>query len=221
MFWEHIMQTLLAVHGISPFGRQGRFGTVALVGALHLGAIYALLVSLDVVPSPIKPPPIFHIRMIDKTPPKPQRPPTADSGVILLQPEIPIPPKQPKVDVTVEDHGPAIDRPDRWIGPRIIPPVGPTLPVRALAATHTIPAYPPLAIRLAHEGTTRLKIIVDEQGNVVSADVLQSSAHPELDAAAVAWVKAHWRYQPAMQDGHAVSATTEAVVTFRLDQPRG
>jgi protein TonB len=93
--------------------------------------------------------------------------------------------------------------------------------VRALAATHTIPPYPPLGVRLAHEGTTRLKIAVDEQGNVVSADVVQSSGHEELDSAAIAWVKAHWRYQPAMQEGHAVTATTEAVVTFRLNQAHG
>ena len=101
-----------------------------------------------------------------------------------------------------------------------IPP-GPTLPLRALASTHTIPPYPPLGIRLAHQGTAKLRITVDEHGDVVSADLIQSSGHEELDAAAVAWVKAHWRYQPAVQDGHPVSATTDAVVMFRLDQTRG
>jgi len=103
----------------------------------------------------------------------------------------------------------------------VSPPLGPTLGVRAITSTHTIPPYPPLGVRLAHEGTTRLKIAVDEQGNVVSAEVVHSSGHDELDIAAVAWVKAHWRYQPAMHDGQAISATTEAVVTFRLDQAHG
>ena len=217
------MLSLLAVHGISPFGRQGRFGTIALVGAVHLGAIYTLLVSLDVLPSPVaSPPPPIILRPMDQpTPPKSPTTVNPDKGLIFTHPKIPASPKQPRIDVTVEDHGPVIDQRGRAIGPTVSPPLGPTLGVRAITSTHTIPPYPPLGVRLAHEGTTRLKIAVDEQGNVVSAEVVQSSGHDELDIAAVAWVKAHWRYQPAMEAGHAVSGTTEAVVTFRLNQVRG
>ena len=217
------MQALLAVHGISPFGRQGRFGTIALVGALHFGAIYTLLVSLDVLPNPVAPPPPpIILRPIDQpTPPKSTTAVNPDKGLIFTHPKTPASPKQPKIDVTVEDHGPVIDQSGGTIGPTGITLPGPTLPIRAIASTHTIPPYPPLGVRLAHEGATRLKIAVDEQGNVVSAEVVQSSGHEELDIAAVAWVRTHWRYQPAMQAGHPVSATTEAVVTFRLNQAHG
>jgi len=67
----------------------------------------------------------------------------------------------------------------------------------------------------------RLRIAIDEQGNATAAEVETSSGYQELDSAAIAWVKAHWRYQPAMQGGRAVSSATEAVVTFRLNQIRG
>jgi protein TonB len=90
--------------------------------------------------------------------------------------------------------------------------------LRAIGSTHTIPPYPSIAIRLAHEGTARLKISVDAQGNVVTAELVQSTGHDELDAAALVWVKTHWRYQAALKDGGAIAANTEAVVTFRLDQ---
>ena len=41
-------------------------------------------------------------------------------------------------------------------------------------------------------------------------------AVPDLDAAAIEWVKTHWLYQPAKQGSRAVASVTDAVVTFRL-----
>lgn len=197
--------------------------SAGLVASLHLAVIYTLLVALDVVPNPIKPTPPIHVHMINQTLPKPQPPePPAPGKVVLTTPRSepePFPP--PLKWATQGDRAvtlPPVQSPN---DARIPAQPGPTLPVRALADTHTIPPYPPLALRLAHEGTVRLRIAVDEQGIVLSADVLQSSGHDELDTAGVAWVKSHWRYQPAMQDGHAVSGATNAIVTFRLDQARG
>ena len=195
--------------------------SAGLVVSLHLAAIYTLLVALDVVPNPIKPTPPIDVRVIDQTPPEPQPPINPSGRTVFSHPTVPAP-HQPTIDTTVDNTGPTVLGPvSPPIGPTATPPAGPTLPVRALAATHTIPPYPPLGIRLAHEGTTRLKISVDEQGNVVSAEVVQSSGHEELDAAAIAWVKSHWRYQPATQDGHTISGVTNAIVTFRLDQAHG
>ena len=108
--------------------------------------------------------------------------------------------------------------------PKVVPAnpqIGPTVAAQALAATHTIPPYPSLGIRFGHEGAVRLRIAIDEQGNATAAEVETSSGYQELDSAAIAWVKAHRRYQPAMQGGRAVSSATEAVVTFRLNQIRG
>ena len=216
------MQALLAVHGISPFGRQGRFGTIALVGVLHLGAIYTLLVSLDVLPSPIRPtPPVEWHFVQPKVKSVPPLPVPLDKTIVTRR--LPVPTPLPPVVkwVTQGDKAISPEPPVKTNPGGETIPSGPTLPIRALASTHTIPPYPPLGVRLAHEGTTRLKIAVDTQGNVVSADVVQSSGHDELDIAAIAWVKAHWRYQPATRAGQAISGTTEAVVTFRLNQTHG
>ncbi len=197
--------------------------SACLVVSLHLAAIYTLLVALDVVPNPIKPEPPIHIHVIDQTLPKPQPPePPTPGKVVLATPRSVPEPLPPPLKWTTQGYR-AITLPPAQppADTRVPTQPGPTLPVRALADTHTIPPYPPLGIRLAHEGTTRLKISVDEQGNVVSAEVVQSSGHEELDAAAIAWVKSHWRYQPATQDGHTISGVTNAIVTFRLDQAHG
>lgn len=94
-------------------------------------------------------------------------------------------------------------------------------PVRPIANTHTTPAYPPIAARLNEQGSVQLSLIVDERGYVADAAVLTSSGYGALDAAAVAWVKAYWRYQPARRDGVPTTSRTEAIVTFRLMGGRG
>jgi protein TonB len=87
---------------------------------------------------------------------------------------------------------------------------------RVIADTHTIPNYPPLSVRLGQTGDVRLKLTIDERGAVVAATVEKSSGYDALDNAAVAWVIAHWRYEPATKDGKPFATTTDAQVTFRL-----
>ena len=89
-------------------------------------------------------------------------------------------------------------------------------PARAIAGSHTIPEYPFVSRRLREQGTLRLKLTIDEKGSVTEAVVVNSSGFQRLDEAAVKWVKANWRYMPAMQDTKAVSSTADAIVEFRL-----
>jgi protein TonB len=144
--------------------------------------------------------------------------------VVLAHPTEPSNPTPPPIAIQNLPTGPTVITPNTATTRPITavePAAGSTLPARPLASTHTIPPYPPMAVRFGYEGTVRLRIAVDQHGNVVSADVLGSSGHADLDEAAIGWVKAHWRYEPAMQNGNAVSAATNAVVTFRLDRSRG
>jgi protein TonB len=200
--------------------KQSTLPSVLLVGSLHVAAIYTLLVALDVVPNPAAPTPPINIRSIEAAPPKPQPLPVLDHPV-FAQPTRPQPVPVPPIEIHAVRTGPTISVaptvPHVFATPQH---VGATSPLHPIGWTHTIPPYPPLALRLAHEGTARLKISVDPQGNVVTAELVQSTGHEELDAAALAWVKTHWRYQPALKDGDAIAANTEAVVTFRLDQAR-
>jgi protein TonB len=185
---------------------------IAAVGLFHLVVIYAVLVAIDVVPAPLPPhPSIFHIFQTQKIiPPKP----TLPNPVVPTKfaPEsVPV----PKIPVDTGDHQAPITVP-RDTGPVTATPL--TLAATAIGSTHTIPLYPPFDRRLGHEGAVRLTLTIDAQGNVSDAAIAQSSGYDGLDQAAIAWVKAHWRYHPAMRDGKAVAATTQAEVTFKLTQ---
>ena len=200
-----------ALHTTPAKSAQHRFATIGFVGALHIAFIYAVLVTLGYVPPPIhQSTPI--VRIIDQTASKP-----TDN---LPQRQTPMAkPDRPDVPKPVIDIGPNPDG-----GANTLPPGGTGTspvtfePVTALAGTHTIPAYPPLDRRLDHEGKVRLKLTIDAQGAVSDATVEKSSGYDGLDSAAVAWVKAHWRYKPATQNGTPVPATTSADVVFRLTQ---
>ena len=87
-----------------------------------------------------------------------------------------------------------------------------------VTSTHTTPPYPPVARRLGEQGTVILAITVAADGSVSAAQIATSSGVPELDQAALNWVKAHWRYKPAMQGGVAVPSSTQAAVKFDLKQ---
>lgn len=199
----------------------GRLVNVALVGGLHIGAIYTLLVALDVVPNPVAPSPAINLKIFEpqaKIPPIP----VAGSGPTLRHPTMPHEPAEPVVRSQEASHG----RPNAGTESAVpttvdFPPTsGAVLPPRAIGSTHTVPPYPPLAMRLGFQGSVRLQISVDEHGKVIAAVVEVSSGHPGLDAAAVSWVEKQWRYEPAMRNGLPIAASTSAVVTFRLNQAR-
>lgn len=98
------------------------------------------------------------------------------------------------------------------------PPAQPDTGATGVSNTHSTPPYPALARMAAHQGTVLLAIVVSSEGNVASANVVQSSGFPELDQAAVSWVIAHWKYKPALQNGQPVPSQTQAAVKFDLRQ---
>jgi protein TonB len=77
--------------------------------------------------------------------------------------------------------------------------------------------YPPVSRRLGEQGTLRLRLAITAEGAVAEAQIESSSGHPRLDDAALQWVKAHWRYEPALEGAKRVPATAKAVVTFKLN----
>jgi protein TonB len=54
------------------------------------------------------------------------------------------------------------------------------------------PTYPRIALEEAEQGTVTLSITGDAGGNVLGAQVKQSSGYPILDRSAVDFVKNHW-----------------------------
>lgn len=153
--------------------------------------------------------------------------PPIDTRIIPQKPE----PKGP-APTTPTFHGPTfhMPTPPDWTptntdagrgiegqygnGPAFNPPND--TQAHGVMATHTIPPYPPLSIRLEEQGTVMLRLEISADGSVTNASVEKSSGSSRLDQAAIAWVIQNWRYQPATHDGVAVPTTTEAAVKFDL-----
>lgn len=77
----------------------------------------------------------------------------------------------------------------------------------------TKPVYPQEAFIKKIEGTVVLEILIDSQGRVVRARVIQSV--PLLDAAALQCVY-QWVFQPAVKRGRPVPTIAHAPVNFRI-----
>lgn len=77
----------------------------------------------------------------------------------------------------------------------------------------TRPEYPAEAFARKIEGTVLVEILIDAQGRVVRARILESI--PLLDAAALQTVY-QWTFQPATKDGRPVATIAHAPVAFRI-----
>jgi protein TonB len=77
------------------------------------------------------------------------------------------------------------------------------------------PDYPVEAQQRHWQGTVLLRFQVTAAGRVADLEILTSSGHELLDAAAIRAVR-QWVFQPARQAGHAVAVTVRLPVRFRL-----
>jgi periplasmic protein TonB len=209
------MTSIVYPNAVAPAAER-RTLTMAFVAALHLVVIYAILVALNIAPSPISD---KGIQWIPSQPPI-EHPPTQTPPVKLIQPGtvVAVPPIIDINNPPPDGGGDTIHGPT-GTGTGITPDV--FRMASAVAGTHTIPDYPAFDRRLNHEGTVSLNIAVDANGEITGATVTQSSGYDGLDSAAIAWVKAHWRYTPATKNGVAVPSTVRASVVFHLTTGRG
>jgi protein TonB len=199
--------------------QQRAFGLVFAV-TMEAAIVYALLVTLGYVEAPTMKPPITVVN-VAPLPNKVEDPPPP---VQIFEPPPVVAPITPLVELTYTPPTPptTISLPPALPVPSVpqvvTPPTPPVTftPARAIRASHTIPEYPFVSRRLREQGTLRLKLTVDEKGLVTEAVVVNSSGFQRLDEAAVKWVKAQWRYTPAMRGTQAVSSTADAIVEFKL-----
>jgi periplasmic protein TonB len=75
------------------------------------------------------------------------------------------------------------------------------------------PRYPLIALAAHIEGLVVIDAIIDEQGNVVQAKVIEG---PPLLIAAALEAVANWKYEPTYLNGQPVALNTHIQVMFRL-----
>jgi len=168
-------------------------------------------ILVDWIPAP-KPPPPHPI----ETPQKLQ----------VQQPTRPTIDHPEHIEQTQLDTGPTADNtivvPNlTLIDPRPLIPLGQAEPVRtgprfATPQSELKPPYPEAKALAGEEATLRLRLTIDAQGRVTAVDPVGTS-DPAFLAAARKHILAHWRYQPATADGHAVPSSTVITLQFQLD----
>jgi periplasmic protein TonB len=188
--------------------------SLAVVAAIHVGLGFALIAGLksgmlDKLPEELK---AEVVQPKDAAKPPPPPPPD------LAKPP---PPFVPPPEINITTDAPSTNAiTTQSVVPTPPPPPAPPQPaptqLTAITRTHTLPPYPDLSRKLNEQGSVVLEVTIDTSGNCTDATVQTSSGSQRLDDAAVAWVKAKWRWNPPTQNGQPSSARTLVKVTFNL-----
>ena len=205
------MQTMshaLVMGRRAPMTAERATGLV-FAGLLQVALIWALVEGLNIKvwpePVTVTKVDILRTKVIPQPPPPPLRGWVKPQEHNLLPPPFQIDDGSKPTGIT-EHFGATTQQVD--FGPA------------GVGSTHTIPPYPPLAIRLNEFGKVRLHLTITPQGTVTDAAVVRSSGYADLDQAARSWVVAHWRYHPATHAGTPVAGTADAEVQFDLKNAR-
>ena len=204
-----------------PHPDAARVAALSAAIALNLAAL--LILTRPLAPQALalahKLATVPQIVLIEPPPPVPQPPP------IELKP-LPHPPPmpvhvQPRPEVAPPAAMPSTEgtQPMPLAAPPSAAPddAGTAAPVEATLAYRSAPLQFPLqALRQRPQGTVLLRVLVDETGTPVQVEVEHGSGYALLDRSAREQVLAHWRFQPAMVDGHAVRAWAQVPVSFVL-----
>ena len=153
-----------------------------------------------------------------KPPPKVPPPPAIDLKPLPHPPAAPVH-VQPRPSVVQPPAAPSVEgtQPMPTVAPPSAAPAETTTPVEATLAYRSAPLqFPVQALRQHLQGTVLLRVLVDESGAPVQVEVEHGSGYAVLDRSAREQVLAHWRFQPAMVDGHAVRAWARVPVSFVL-----
>ena len=123
----------------------------------------------------------------------------------------------PEVSITipVETAPITVVKPPPPPAPVVVRPPPPGTPVQVTFRPDISNYYPEAARREGQEGRAIIKICVNQQGKIDSADVATSSGFPALDEAAIKVAKAY-RFKPATSEGKPVAACPTLPVKFEL-----
>ena len=98
------------------------------------------------------------------------------------------------------------------------PPLPPAAHVDAtpLADRNQPPEYPSLARQLGQQGTVRIRVHLDDRGDVLAAEIAEPCAHAELNRTALRAVR-RWKFVPATEGGVPCADVIIVPVVFVLN----
>lgn len=189
-----------------------RTGAITAVVLLHLGFLYVVSHSLDVVKM-VKPlESMVTVFVPDnkptEKPPEPQLK-LPDASLNDIKPPDVVPEITPEVAVAEEPSGSTIST---------APTDASAIPTTKSFSikTRVDPPYPPASRRAGEQGTVLLEIIVAPSGVPTEVNVARSSGYSALDDAAVAAVR-KWRFSTNSGSNYA---RLQLPVTFKLENAR-
>lgn len=166
-------------------------------------------------PEPPKPPPPKEVKLIKKQKPieLPKPAPVLVAEAPVIAPSEPVAPPPPPPE-------PIKEAPSREAVVEA-PPPKPAAPVQITGdmlqcSQKSEPNYPPASRRMGEQGSVKLRLELDQTGQITSAKVIESSGHVRLDNAGLATVK-NWRCQAATRDGQPVRAVALQTFDFILE----
>jgi protein TonB len=190
-----------------------RGGPLAAVIGIHLLIGYVLLTQMGILKLPTVSQPLQTVFIQDQASQPEEKQPD-------IKPEVdtPAPPEMDQAMPQVE----VADIPQDTQAPpsdSAIAASASGAPQELKATQRVEPVYPPTSRRMGEEGVVRLKVLVDERGRPHDVVVLNSSGFPRLDQAAVEAVH-RWRFEPASDGTHTLSAWSAVSIRFRLQDAK-
>jgi protein TonB len=206
--------------------------TAAITGVIGIHALLVYLLATGLVSRyvPHDLPPLTGRQWPLPTPTPPPTPTPQPSALPRPQPTtapfpFPFPTPTPVPTYT----------PDPFPIPTAAPTAGPTsiptaTPTHALAFKPRPPVpkgdprkwvttddYPPRDLREGNEGTSAFRVVVATNGRVSACEIVRSSGHPGLDAAACKAVTARARFEPATdENGDKIVGTYSNSVRWQI-----
>jgi periplasmic protein TonB len=212
-------------HDLRPFqsnavqSTERRAISIGVVALIHVVAIYALATGLasQLVQKGLEE---IKAEVVQEKPPDMPKTPPPPPPQLQKPPPPFVPP--PDINLQTETTAPTITQ----VTTTITPPPPPAPPKAVQPPAITAPAsigrphncqskYPPLAMRLNHEGVTTIGFTIEPNGSVTNVHVVDSSGHDELDQAAIPCASS-WTYKPALQNGQPVAVPWTTKVVWKL-----
>lgn len=188
--------------------------SVGVVAAVHLIAIWALASGLasQLLQKPLEELQAEVVR--EKPPDNPKEPPPPPPDMVK-----PPPPFVPPPDIAIQADAPVSTNTISVQQKVEVKETGITAPVLSAGKGNNCASryYPPLAIRLNHEGSTIVTVQVGTDGSVTGVNVATGSGFTELDEAAVKCVQNGWRFKPAMNQGVPVAGSKQYRILWKLN----